>query len=812
MKYLITIYILAFSVFCLQAKVTGEKKQGIAVKTINPPVINGVLDDECWTKSEVFTDFIQYEPYGGVPSRQRTVARVVYDNEGIYIGAILYDLHPDSIRTEMGPRDGDRDIIADYFNVDIGPYNDGINGYSFKLTASGIQSDIRRSSGAGGRDLNWDAVWHSAVQIVDSGWIAEIKIPFSAFRFQGEENNPWGFNLWRYIQRYGEWSSWNFADKSHGTSINYLGEITGISGIKSPPRISVTPYLSAYLEKQSGQEKWNNAFHGGADLKVGLNDAFTLDATLIPDFGQVQSDDQILNLTPYEVKYNERRQFFTEGTDVFNKGGIFYSRRIGSTPTGYYGVYNELEPGEEVVFNPAEVRLINATKISGRTKKGLGIGFFNGITAESRAEIINTENNNKREIVTQPLTNYNMIVVDQNLGAGSYISFANTNVLRSGAATGNNYTANVTAADMRYLSSERTYSVNAIITLSQKYFSDRENIFGHSIILTGGKTGGKFRFYYTHSSRTNDYDPNDMGYLRRNNEFINSFTFGYNIYEPAGKILHSLNRISIGYDMLHTPRKFSSLDIDLESTTTYMNFMVLQVESNINPIGTDDHYEAREEGRYYSRPPSATIGASLATDNRRAISVGVSAEYQKFSSEFEMSYYEASLSPYIRFNDKFKIGHTITYHKKSNDIGYAGRTESIVFGVRNAGTLENIFSINYIISASSYFQSRIRHYWSKADYHSYYILNEDGTLGESAPDMGSDINTNYFNIDMAYTWRFAPGSELKLVWKNSVYQSGPEIFNSLRENLDALLDSPAVNSLSLKILYYLDYHTLRSRL
>ncbi|MBN1388400.1 MAG: carbohydrate binding family 9 domain-containing protein [Bacteroidales bacterium] len=812
MKYLITIYFFAFSALCLYSQSPPGKKQGIAVKIDNPPVINGILDDRCWTNSGAFTDFIQYEPYSGLPSRQRTVARVVYDNEGIYIGAMLYDLNPDSIRTEMGPRDGDMEIIADYFNVDIGPYNDGINGYSFKLTASGIQSDIRRSSGTGGRDLDWDAVWHSAARIVDSGWIAEIRIPFSAFRFSGENNEAWGFNLWRYIQRYGEWSSWNFADKSHGTSINYLGEITGINSIKSPPRISVTPYISAYIEKQAGEEEWNNAFHGGADLKVGLNDAFTLDATLIPDFGQVQSDDQILNLTPYEVKYNERRQFFTEGTDVFNKGGIFYSRRIGSTPTGYYSVDNELEPGEEVEFNPAEVRLINATKISGRTTKGLGIGFFNGITAESRAEIINTENNNTREIVTQPLTNYNMIVVDQNLGAGSYMSLANTNVLRSRPATGNNYTANVTATDMRYLSHDRTYSVNAVIALSQKYFSDSDNIFGHSIILTGGKTGGKFRYYYTHRAITNDYDPNDMGYLRRNNEFNNSLTFGYNIYEPVGKILHSLNRISMGYDMLHTPRKFSSLDIDFESTTTYRNFMVLQLESNINPIGTDDHYEAREEGRYYSRPPSATITASLATDNRRAISVMVSAEYQKFFSEYNMSSYRVSLSPSIRFNNKFKLGHTTTYHKKSNDIGYAGQTGSIIFGRRNSGTVENILSINYIISASSYCQARIRHYWSKADYVSYYVLNEDGSLGEDAPDMGSDINTNYFNIDMSYTWRFAPGSELKFVWKNSVYQSGPEIFASFRENLDALLDAPAINSLSLKILYYLDYHTLRSRL
>ncbi len=321
MRYLLLVFLLLllFNTESVLAQNSIDKKQGQAKKIETAPRIDGIQDDVCWTESEIFTDFRQYEPFSGEASRLKTEVRIVYNDEAIFVCAINFDHAPDSIRTQLGPRDGDRSIIADYFNIDIVPYNDGINGYSFKLSASGVQSDIKRSSGAGGRDLNWDAVWHSAVRITEDGWIAEFKIPFSAIRFPADSKEAWGINFWRYIQRYGEWSSWNFADKSYGTTINYMGEVDGINELKPPARISLTPYVSGHMERNGESEAWSRAFHGGADLKVGLSESFTLDATLIPDFKQVRSDDQVLNLSPYEVKYNERRQFFTEGTDVFKE-------------------------------------------------------------------------------------------------------------------------------------------------------------------------------------------------------------------------------------------------------------------------------------------------------------------------------------------------------------------------------------------------------------------------------------------------------------------------------------------------------------
>ena len=787
------------------------RKKSQAVKTEQPPKIDGIPDDICWSESEIFTGFRQYEPYSGEPSKLKTEVRMVYNDEAIFVCAINYDPSPDSIRTQLGPRDGDRDIIADYFNVDIVPYNDGINGYSFKLTASGVQSDIRRSSGAGGRDLNWDAVWHSAARITNEGWIAEFKIPFSAIRFPADSKDAWGFNFWRYVQRYGEWSSWNYADKSHGTTIDYMGEVEGINGLTPPLRISLTPYISGHTERNGESGEWSRAFNGGADLKIGLSEAFTLDATLIPDFKQVRSDDQVLNLSPYEVKYNERRQFFTEGTDVFNKGGIFYSRRVASKPAGYSDAGSSLSENEIIINNPEVSRLINATKVSGRTAGGLGIGIFNGITGQAEAEIKDTLSGTVRNYITQPVANYNMLVLDQNLGGGSYISLVNTNVMRRGENTGRNYTANVTATDFRYLSKDRTYSLSGIMAVSQKYFSDRDDIFGHSVSLRGGKTGGTFTASYSLTAINNTYDPNDMGYLRRNNEINNTLSLGYNIFNPRGVILYSLNSMSFRHSMLHTPRSFSSFGFDIESKTTFINQWLIDLEVDYNPLESRDFYEPRVEGLYYTRPASAAIEADMTTDNRKILSASFSTEYENYFSDRDMSRYSFALSPTLRINNKYIISHTLGIIKFRNDFGYAGsRNDSVLFGRRNSSTIENILSISYIHSARTYLNLRLRHYWSQAEYLDYHNLEEDGYLSNTSYDLGKDINTNYFNIDMVYSWRFAPGSEINIVWKNSLYQSSGNIVRSFSENLENLIHSPAINSFSLKLIYYLDYHTIRT--
>lgn len=798
------------------AQAGDPPRKGMVIFTADPPRIDGVPDDQCWSRADTFSNFIQYEPYGGAPSNYRTTVRMLFDNEAIYVCAVMYDSSPDSIRRELGQRDGDRDIVADYFNIDLGPYNDGINGYNFKVTASGIQSDIRRSSGSGGRDINWDAVWQSAVTITQEGWVAEIKIPFSAIRFSSESGGIWGVNFWRYVQRSGEWSSWNWADKTFGTTIDYLGEVAGFNDINPPIRLSVTPYMSAFTKNNSGENNWATIFSGGADLKVGLSESFTLDATLVPDFKQVQYDDLILNLTPYEIEYNEKRQFFTEGTDLFGKANIFYTRRIGSKPLNYYNPYANLEEDEILISNESSTRLLNALKISGRNSTGLGVGVFNAITAASEAVLQDTLNNESRKYITQPLSNYNMIVFDQNLGNGSYVSLVNTNVLKKGFRDQGSYTANVTAIDAKYLNPTKTWSLGGIGAISQKYYSGMENLFGHNLSISGGKTGGKFRLYAGHKSISKSYDPNDMGYLQHNNILSNTLTAGYNLYDPRGVVLFSLNTITFQYNMLYTPVSYTSFRIRGVSATTFKNFSLLSLESTILPWGENDYYEPRLDGRHYSRPPSAGFGVSYSTDPRKNITFKSGVTTELFKSEHNMRKFGFLLIPSFRYNNRLVLSHTLNNTYFNGDIGYTGTLEpgTIIFGERRSVSIENITTLSYIFSPSAYLSLRGRHYWSRVDYNNnLFVLSHDGSLDSvEAIITPDDINLNYFNLDLSWSWRFAPGSELNLVWKNSIYQRGDIIYKSFKENLKAISDSPATNSFSVKVLWYLDYHTIASKI
>jgi len=269
---------------------------------------------------------------------------------------------------------------------------------------------------------------------------------FSAIRFGKKEIQDWGFNITRRRRKTEQQNTWNPIDPNVNGFLTQEGIWQGISHIKPPLRLQFSPYFSVYANhfpyNTPGEKNWTSQVNGGLDVKYGINQAFTLDATLIPDFGQVQSDNQVLNLSPFEVKYNEYRNFFTEGTELFSKGNLFYSRRIGGTPLHEYDVYNHLDTAEKILENPAESKLINATKISGRTQGGLGIGFLNALTKPQYATIENVNTKQVRRELTDPLTNYNVLVLDQTLKNNSSVSFINTSVWRSGK----DYDADVSAA------------------------------------------------------------------------------------------------------------------------------------------------------------------------------------------------------------------------------------------------------------------------------------------------------------------------------------------------------------------------------
>ncbi len=788
----------------------NERRELTAVRTPLPPVIDGTIRDPLWQTANVTDRFQQYEPRNDRPATFDTEVRVLYDDEALYIAARLYDSSPDSILREMGLRNSGNDLNADRFYVDINPFDDGINGFRFQVSASGVQTDANLAGPGRNGDLNWDAVWVSEVGTTENGWTVEMKIPYSALRFPRGNIQKWGINFWREIRRKRETSSWNFVDRRVGDELAYLGSLTGIDGVSPPLRLAFYPYISNYVEKNGFDRGWANSFNGGMDVKYGISPSFTMDMTLIPDFGQVQSDAKVLNLTPFEVKYDENRQFFTEGTELFEKADLFYSRRIGDRPRGYQLAAAEAGEGEIVYENPLENRMINATKISGRTSGGLGVGFFNAMTAASRATIMDTLSGESRKVTTQPFTNYNLMVLDQSLKNNSYMSLVNTNV----AGSEEGYTANVTGTEFRFMDNSNMFRISGSGAINQQYFSGGENNYGFKYDIEAGKTGGTWRYYYSRSVISDTYDQNDMGFLRRNNRIDDGLTLGYNVFDPFWRFWSLTNSLSLTYSRLFEPNTFTSLEIGHNMMMLFDTRFHISLNTRYRPRGERDYYEPRVPGRYYRTNEELSINMRYSSDYRKRLYVDGSFSYGIQESAVRKKEYGFMLRPTFRISDRMNTSYGFEYEEKINDLGYVMHTrqDSVYFGRRHSPTVTNTLRTTYIFSNDLSLDFNLRHYWSRVDYDGqYYLLGSNGIPEETARDLDvHDINYNAFTIDMMLTWHFAPGSQMTLAWKNVIDHRVTGIHHGYIDNFRDMLDHPQINSLSLRVLYYLDFQNVKT--
>jgi hypothetical protein len=784
----------------------AAKKELNALRITEKPRIDGKLTEAFWQAAEVAVDFVQYEPYNGAAPTFQSVFKVVYDDHCIYIGAVMYDSEPGKIMRELGPRDSD-ELNADAILVSISPYNDGLNSFDFLLYASGVQVDIKTFST--GEDNSWDAVWKSEVSITEEGWVAELEIPYSALRFPKTDQQRWGLNVVREIRRMREISSWNFVDKKIEGIVNQAGILSGIENVKPPLRLSFEPYLSSTLLKEPPANTWDFRFNGGMDLKYGLSESFTLDMTLIPDFSQVPSDDQVVNLGPFETYYSEKRQFFTEGVELFSRGDVFYSRRVGSEPMGYDAIEAAYAP-ENIIENPEQTRLINATKLSGRTAHGTGIGLFNAMTAPSYATIKDSTGDTP-EIQTQPFTNYSMLVADQSLPNNSYVSLYNTNVYRGT----NEYTANVTGTEMRFRGKQNLVSFSGMANVSQKYFPGDSTEIGFLYEFKLEKIGGNANYGLWQEVISDTYDPNDLGYLQSNNEMENGAYFSYNFYDPFWRILDMHNAVAIEYKQLYAPREFTGFEVSFENRTQLKNKLTVGMQGSLIPVWQQDYFEPRHEGWFVKFPPTYALSAFYSPDYNKTFLVDVMPALS-WASDYGQRGYSLRLRPRYKVNDHLFIVLTAFYSRHFNNIGYV--TDSlnnnelkIIFGERDLENITLTLNVNYTINPKFSFSGRIRYYNFKADYDQYYDLGKDGSLLPDSYAGDDDFIYNAFNIDMYFTWLFAPGSELVLAWKNAIYTSSGLPSDGYFRELANTLEAPASNLISLKILYYLDSQYFRKR-
>jgi len=794
----------------------APRKELTAQRVSTSLKIDGVLDEPEWQQVQVATDFIQNRPNPGPKERFPTQVKIMYDDDAIYVGAVMQDAAPDSIFKSLSERD---DLgNADWFGVFLDTYKDEINGYGFFVTPAGVQLDARYSSN--GEDFSWNAVWESNVTIQGNMWVAELKIPYSAIRFSARPEQLWGLNFMRNRQATRKGYFWNHVDPAKDGFVNQWGLLRGISNITPPVRLSFTPYVSATAERfpsgtsEGDKEQYKNDmnFSGGMDLKYGISDAFTLDMTLVPDFSQVQSDNQVLNLSPFEIQYNENRPFFMEGTELFNKGGYFYSRRIGGTPVNFGKAYDNLPENVVVTDNPIETRMINGTKVSGRTKSGLGLGVFNAVVGRSYATLRDTLSGAEYELETQPLTNYNVTVLDQTLKNNSYVTFINTNVLRQGST----YDANLSALLFRLNTKGNKYAVDGNFALSQQYHTSDTKL-GYTYSIGAGKTSGNFTYSLNHVVKSDTYNPNDMGINFYTDISEQTLHLQYNIYQPFWKLLNLHTNIGAIHARRHNSGDFQNLVIYSNLNGTFKNFLSAGLFANLEPVLTYDYFEPRVAGRYYEYPVNYSVGGYASSNYSKKFALDVSMDYRWFD-ENKRNNFGYSISPRFRPNDKLLLVYRFSNGVRYDEAGFVAVDNGVItFGLRDVDNVSNSLDLQYVFNNKMALTMRARHNWSKVEHNvQYFTLQEDGRLAISDYDpkklnRNHNRNFNSFNMDMEYSWWFAPGSELSIVWKDAFLEQVNVLKPRYFDNVTHTFSSPQSNMLSVKVLYYIDYLTLRNK-
>ncbi|MEK6649743.1 MAG: DUF5916 domain-containing protein, partial [Bacteroidota bacterium] len=329
----------------------SNPKTARAARTVTAPRIDGIINEPAWRLAPAITEFSQYDPIEGALPTQRTDIRILYDDDALYIGATMYDTNPAGIVARLARRDDE--IESDFISFRLDTYNDHQTAYEFTVNAAGVKVDILQYDDGAREDVSWDAVWDVETMIGDSGWTAELRIPFSMLRFNDADEQEWGFQIVRNITRNNERLHWTLIRRAESGWVSKFGRLNGIVGVRSRASLEVLPYglveSAALTARDDRADVHRNSVNAGVDIKYRPSGGLTIDATFNPDFGQVEADPAVLNLSTFETFYPEKRPFFVEGVQIlrftsFGDGlgpGLFYSRRIGrslsvSAPSGGY--------------------------------------------------------------------------------------------------------------------------------------------------------------------------------------------------------------------------------------------------------------------------------------------------------------------------------------------------------------------------------------------------------------------------------------------------------------------------------------------
>lgn len=787
-----------FSLFSIEAQelnLNEASKKKLYTKKISKNIsIDGELNEEDWSNVESASDFIMFDPDNGKPidEKFKTDVKILFDDEAIYVGAILRDDEPDKILKEITERDNFG--TSDLFGVFINGYNDGQQDFQFYVTAANGQADCNFTSQYG-EDYTWNAIWSSKAKITNQGWIVEMKIPYAALRFSKNDKQTWGINFFREIRRKRQKFTWNFIDNKIGAFSQQAGILEGIENIKTPTRLFFIPYSSGYYSVNQNDEELTGKI--GLDIKYGINDAFTLDAILVPDFGQTKFDNVVLNLGPFEQQFNENRPFFTEGTDLFSKGNLLYSRRIGSVPN----LPINLDENENITEFPASINLLNAVKISGRDKDGLGIGFLNAITERTTVNAYNSTTDTNREVLISPLTNYNVTVLDQRFNKNSSVTLINTNVTRDGSYRD----ANVTGILFDLNTKKNTFNVSGDMKMSSIY--DTQNYNGYNTSLYLAETAGKVRFSTGVNYVSKEFDNNDLGINFLTNYTAWSSNANYRILNPSKWFNTFRVNLNSYFEYNNDSGRIQGSNFNINFGGNNKKNHYVGGGFNYNPFKSYDYYEARQEGKFVIYPETYGGNLYISTNYNNKFAIDVN-PYMTNTFEKNRYNYGISISPRYRFSDRLSLIYSFDIYKQINNVGFIDQdATNIYFAKRDRDTYTNSISSKYSINSNMNFNLTVRHYWSYAENNTIHTLNNDGTLTETSiytDNKNSDFST--WNLDLSYSWWFAPGSQISILYRNNANVFSRDIDKDFSSNFSNLLSDNLNHIFSLSIRYYIDYN------
>lgn len=797
------------------------------MRTSEAPRIDGVLSESLWQASVPASGFEQYDPNEGAPATERTIVRVLYDDHALYVGVMCYDAEPAAIVRQLTRRD--RPGVTDKFSVIIDSYHDHATAFLFSGTASGVQSDGILSEDGRVYDTQWDAVWDYDAAVTAEGWSAEFKIPFSALRFTPQDGEyVWGVNFRRFIARKNETDEWVMVPRKETpvgiiSIVSKIGHLSGIRDIHPPLHVEVLPYQVSKLNYLAQPQPFptRQEFRGtaGVDLKYGLSNNVTFDLAVNPDFGQVEVDQAVLNLTVFETFYPEKRPFFLEGSPIFSFGTSFdtrplhlwYSRRIGRQPSAYDTLAGRdtLLVGSNAAFaeKPEVTTILAAGKLTGRTADGLDFGILSAVTDREEAVLEDLQHLRRIPIQVEPRASYSAVRLRQSILENSTVGMMATGALRDGslpALTG--------GLDWNLRFNDGMYALDGYIAGSDAVAP----LTGGPDRLTGGagKIGvGKLQdehwlAYSVYDFSNRNFSINDLGYFGEPHEHGGFTGIIYKEDRAAVPVRRWSLLFESGYRWnwsgIPTTRQ-----VEFLPSWEFRNFWTFSIDYVHAFAAYDDENRLSFGGMtspvsLYLRPAGELGSASLQTDTRQAVSLGLQLGYRAFSNGARelTSSLQLTVRPSAstEFSPQFTAART--RDEEAWPVGYFSSNGLNLFGDRDIDeydlSLRGIVTFTPRITMQFFTQV----FLAKGRYSGLreLVSPEGFRVYPSLP--GVEFNEKVLNANLVFRWEYLPGSTLYLVWTQARSGLRGAFDNRFSEDFQDAFRLPMDNVVLAKVSYW----------